>query len=80
MGAAHSISSGRRSRDSTCDPGKKTVNCAIARNFKPSQVNVPSEQELQHHRPYLLRYALLQLRNPDQAEVRLAEVVENYKG
>ena len=31
-------------------------------------VNPPSDQDLQQHRPYLLRYALLQLRNPDQAE------------
>ena len=28
----------------------------------------PSAQDLQRHRPYLLRYALLQLRNPEQAE------------
>ena len=51
----------------TCDQTKKTVDCAIARNFNPS-VNTPSEQDLLHHRPYLLRYALMQLRNPEQAE------------
>ncbi len=31
-------------------------------------MNLPSDQDLQQHRPYLLRYAMLQLRNPDQAE------------
>lgn len=31
-------------------------------------MSLPSDQDLQQHRPYLLRYALLQLRNPDQAE------------
>ncbi len=31
-------------------------------------MSIPADQDLQQHRPYLLRYALLQLRNPDQAE------------
>ena len=31
-------------------------------------MTTPSEQDLQHHRPYLMRYALLQLRNPVEAE------------
>jgi RNA polymerase sigma-70 factor (ECF subfamily) len=31
-------------------------------------VNIPAENDLQQHRPYLLRYALLQLRNVEQAE------------
>lgn len=31
-------------------------------------MNIPSDQDLQQHRPYLLRYALLQLRNPVEAE------------
>lgn len=31
-------------------------------------MNSPTDQDLQQHRPYLLRYAMLQLRNPDQAE------------
>ena len=31
-------------------------------------MTAPSEQDIQQHRPYLIRYALLQLRNPEQAE------------
>ena len=31
-------------------------------------MNIPCDQDLQQHRPYLLRYALLQLRNPVEAE------------
>jgi RNA polymerase sigma-70 factor (TIGR02943 family) len=31
-------------------------------------MNLPADQELQRHRPYLLRYAFMQLRNPEQAE------------
>ena len=31
-------------------------------------MNTPAENDLQQHRPYLLRYALLQLRNVEQAE------------
>jgi RNA polymerase sigma-70 factor (ECF subfamily) len=34
----------------------------------PPLVSPPSDQDLQLHRPYLLRYAMLQLRNPDQAD------------
>jgi len=31
-------------------------------------VTTPSDQDIQQHRSYLLRYAVLQLRNPEQAE------------
>jgi len=31
-------------------------------------VTAPSDQDIQQHRSYLLRYAVLQLRNPEQAE------------
>ena len=31
-------------------------------------MTAPTEQDIQHHRAYLLRYAMLQLRNPEQAE------------
>ena len=51
----------------TCCRPKKTVNCAIPRDFKPP-VTTPSDQDIQQHRSYLLRYAVLQLRNPEQAE------------
>jgi RNA polymerase sigma-70 factor (ECF subfamily) len=51
----------------TCEQAKKIVDWTIRHDFKPP-VNPPSDQDLQQHRPYLLRYALLQLRNPDQAE------------
>ena len=66
-GAAGNSSAAARTRLQACCGIKKTVNCAIARIFK-SPVTVPAELDIQHHRPYLLRYALLQLRNPDQAE------------
>ena len=51
----------------TCCGPKKTVNCAIPRIFKPP-LTAPSDQDIQQHRSYLLRYAVLQLRNPEQAE------------
>ena len=51
----------------TCCGPKKTVNCAIPRIFKPP-LTAPSDQDIQQHRAYLLRYAVLQLRNPEQAE------------
>ena len=51
----------------TCCGPKKTVNCAIPRIFKPP-LTAPSNQDIQQHRSYLLRYAVLQLRNPEQAE------------
>ena len=28
----------------------------------------PTDQDIESHRPYLLRYALIQLRSPEQAE------------
>jgi RNA polymerase sigma-70 factor, ECF subfamily len=31
-------------------------------------LTIPSDQDIEQHRPYLLRYAMIQLRNPDQAE------------
>ena len=51
----------------TCCGRKKTVNCAIPRIFNPP-LTAPSDQDIQQHRSYLLRYAVLQLRNPEQAE------------
>ena len=51
----------------TCCGPKKTVNCAIPRIFKPP-LTAPSDQDIKQHRSYLLRYAMLQLRNPEQVE------------
>ena len=51
-----------------CEAAQKVVNCGIPRKIKPPPVNAPSDQDLQHYRPYLLRYALLQLRNQELAE------------
>lgn len=67
MGGPRANSSPIQVSFATCCGPKKTVNCAIARIFKPP-LTTPSEDDIQHHRPYLLRYALLQLRNPEQAE------------
>ncbi len=35
----------------------------------------PSERDIEQHRPYLLRYALIQLRNPEQAEDAVQETL-----
>lgn len=47
---------------------KKSVNCAIRREFKPPDMTHPGTEELEQLRPYLLRYAMLQLRDRDSAE------------
>ena len=44
-------------------PARKTVNCAIPCDFKPPHMSHPGTGELEQLRPYLLRYALLQLRD-----------------
>jgi len=37
-------------------------------HFQAPPLTAPSDQDIQQHRSYLLRYAVLQLRNPEQAE------------
>jgi RNA polymerase sigma-70 factor, ECF subfamily len=66
--AAENSSAGAHTSAADLLQDKKDRKLLHRAHFQAPPLATPGEDDIQQHRPYLLRYALLQLRNPDQAE------------